>query len=133
VFTLHCAKVIIITFALCNTHACCRSACSSPAPQNKKIKNRKYRNKNFACLRKKNIFFNLFTDIRIRNRKKYLLIFFSYEFLPTPELELFVVEFLPTPELELFGVGIFTNGRVGIIRDRIFIGVRVRNIINKSS
>jgi hypothetical protein len=53
----------------------------------------------------KNIFFNLFTDIRIRNRKKYILIFFySYEFLPTPELELFVVKFLPTPELELFAI-----------------------------
>jgi len=34
--------------------------------------------------------------------KIYLLIFFSYEFLPTLELELFTVEFLPTPELELF-------------------------------
>jgi len=51
---------------------------------------------------KKYIFVNLFTDIKIRNRKKYILIFYSYEFLPTPELELFVVEFLPTPELELF-------------------------------
>ena len=36
--------------------------------------------------------------------KIYLLIFFSYEFLPTLELELFTVEFLPTPELELFVV-----------------------------
>jgi len=33
-----------------------------------------------------------------------LMIFFSYEFLPTLELELFVVKFLPTPELELFVV-----------------------------
>jgi hypothetical protein len=36
--------------------------------------------------------------------KIYLLIFFSYEFLPTLELELFTVEFFPTPELELFVV-----------------------------
>ena len=44
----------------------------------------------------------LFTDTGIK--KMILMIFFSYEFLPTPELELFVVEFLPTPELELFVV-----------------------------
>jgi len=93
-----------------------------PAPPQK---NRKYRNKNFACLRKKNIFFNLFTDIRIRNRKKYILIFFiatnfyqrqswnyswwnfyqhqswnylGLEFLPTPELELFEIEYSLAPE-----------------------------------
>jgi len=53
------------------------------------------------------------------------------EFLPTPELKLFVVEFLlvveflPTPELELFVVGIFTNTRVGIIRGGIFTNARV--------
>jgi hypothetical protein len=39
------------------------------------------------------------------NKKgKYTDFFYSYEFLPTPELELFVVEFLRTPELELFMV-----------------------------
>jgi hypothetical protein len=38
------------------------------------------------------------------NKKENILIFHSYEFLPTPELELFVVEFLPTPKLELFVV-----------------------------
>jgi len=38
----------------------------------------------------KNIFiFLLFTDIRIMNKKIY---FSGYEFLPIPELELFVVE-----------------------------------------
>ena len=51
---------------------------------------------------------------------------FVVEFLPTPELKLFVVEFLPTPELKLFvvefligiiRVRIFTNARVGSIRD----------------
>ena len=40
------------------------------------------------------------------------------EYLPTPELELFVLEFLPTPNFELFHSGIFTNARVGIIRIR---------------
>jgi len=38
---------------------------------------------------------------------KYTDFFYSYEFLPTPELELFVVEFLPMPELELFMVELF--------------------------
>jgi hypothetical protein len=52
---------------------------------------------------KKYIFINLFNDIRIMNKKgKYTDFFYSYEFLPTPELELFMGEFLPTPELELF-------------------------------
>jgi hypothetical protein len=73
------------------------------------------RNKNFACSFKTKIFlfFLLFTDIRIRNKKKY---FSGYEFLPTPELELFVVEFL----IGIICVGIFTNARVGIIRGGIF-------------
>jgi len=57
---------------------------------------------------KKFIFINLFNDIKIMNKKeKYTDFFYSYEFLPKPELELFVVEFLPTPELELFMVEIF--------------------------
>jgi hypothetical protein len=34
----------------------------------------------------------------------YTNFFCSYEFLPTLELELFVVEFLLTPELELFEI-----------------------------
>jgi len=114
---------------------------------------KKCRNKFFCMSKKKNIFINLFTDIRITN-KKYIYFFFSNEFLPMPELKLFVVEFLPTPELKLFAVEfligiirvriftnarvgiirseIFTNARVGSIRDRIFTGARVRNIINKS-
>ena len=63
----------------------------------------------------------------------------GYEFLPTSELELFVVKFLIRIICgEIFTNarvrgGIFTNARVGIIRDRIFTSVRVRNIINKSS
>jgi hypothetical protein len=53
-----------------------------------------------------------------------------------------VVKYLPTPELELFAakiligtiyVGIFTNARVGNIRDQIFIDARVRNIMIKPS
>jgi hypothetical protein len=32
-----------------------------------------------------------------KGKRKYTDCFHSYEFLPTPELELFVVEFLPTP------------------------------------
>jgi len=44
----------------------------------------------------------LFTDTGIK--KMILMIFFSYEFLPTPELELFVVEFLPKLEFELFEI-----------------------------
>jgi len=39
-----------------------------------------------------------------KRKRKYTNFFGDYEFLPTPELELFVVEFLPTLELELFGV-----------------------------
>jgi len=38
------------------------------------------------------------------------------EYLPTPELELFVVEFL----IGIICVGIFTNARVGFIRGGIF-------------
>jgi len=58
---------------------------------------------------KKCIFINLFNDIRIMNKKgKYTDFFYSYEFLPTPELELFMVEiFLLTPELKLFMVELF--------------------------
>jgi hypothetical protein len=44
-----------------------------PAPKNKKnkkIKNRKCRYKNFACLRELYFFFNLFTYIRIMNKKR---------------------------------------------------------------
>jgi hypothetical protein len=41
---------------------------------------------------------------------------FLVEYLPTPELELFVLEFL----IGIICVGIFTNTRVGIIRDEIF-------------
>ena len=64
------------------------------------------------------------------------------EYLPTPELELFVVEFL----IGIICGGIFTNARVGIIyggifidarggniRDQIFIDARVRNIMIKPS
>ena len=41
----------------------------------------------------------------IMNKKENILIFFySHEFRPTLELELFIVEFLPTPELELFKI-----------------------------
>ena len=70
----------------------------------KNKKNRKCRNKNFACLRK-NIFLSIYSLISGLGIKKNILIFFCiYEFLPTPELELFVVEFLPTPELEIFEI-----------------------------
>jgi hypothetical protein len=74
------------------------------------------------------------------------------KFLPTSELELFMVEisyqrqswnyswwkFLTNVRVGIIhgGIihgGIFTNARGGIIRDRIFTGARVRNIINKSS
>jgi len=41
---------------------------------------------------------------------------FVVEYLPMPELELFVVEFL----IEIIFGGIFTNARVGIIRVGIF-------------
>jgi hypothetical protein len=78
-----------------------------PKNKNKQNKqNKKCINKNFACLRiffyqytgveikilhvLKKKYFLLFTDIKIRNKKKY---FSGYEFLPTPELELFVVKF----------------------------------------
>jgi hypothetical protein len=63
------------------------------------------------------------------------------EFLPTPELKLFVVEFLigiirvrifTNTRVGIIRSEIFTNARVGSIRDRIFTGARVRNIINKS-
>jgi len=53
-----------------------------------------------------------------------------------------VVKYLPTPELKLFTVKlligticveIFTNARVGIIRDQIFIDARFKNIMIKPS
>jgi hypothetical protein len=44
------------------------------------------------------------SGIKKGKKRKYTVFFCSYEFLPTPELELFVVEFLPTPELELFEI-----------------------------
>ena len=70
-------------------------------------------------LEKKYIFVNLFTDIRIRNKKgkekKIYSFFGSYEFLPTPELELFGVEFLPTPELELFAIEYSLASESGIL------------------
>jgi len=55
----------------------------------------------------KNAFLSIYWLISGSGIKKYIYIyiytdfFCSYEFLPTPELELFMVEFLPT---ELFGV-----------------------------
>ena len=65
------------------------------------------------------------------------------EFLPTLELELFVVDFFligiihggifTNARVGIIRGGIFTNVRVGIIRDRIFINVRVRNITIKPS
>ena len=40
------------------------------------------------------VFIYLFTDARVGNKKNIDLIFFrSYEFLPTPELELFELEY----------------------------------------
>ena len=77
------------------------------------------------------------------------------EYLPTPELKLFVVEFLigvirggiftnarvgiirggifTNARVGIIYGGIFTNTRVGNIRDRIFIDARVRNITIKPS
>jgi len=51
------------------------------------------------------------------------------EYLPTLELELFVVEFL----IGIIRGGIFIDARVGNIRDQIFIDARVRNIMIKPS
>jgi hypothetical protein len=51
------------------------------------------------------------------------------EYLPTPELELFVVEFL----IGIIYGGIFIDVRVGNIRDQIFIDARGRNIMIKPS
>jgi len=53
------------------------------------------------CMRKnKFIFIYLFTGVRVGNKKNIDLIFFfrSYEFLPTPELELFELEYSLAPE-----------------------------------
>jgi hypothetical protein len=45
------------------------------------------------------IFIYLFTGARVGNKKKYIdLIFRSYEFLPTPELELFELKYSLTPK-----------------------------------
>jgi len=85
-----------------------RAGWVQPSPKKTK-KNRKCRNKNFACLRK-NIFLSIYSlksgsgNKKEKIKKKIYEFFSNYEFLPTPELELFVVEFLPTPELELFGI-----------------------------
>jgi hypothetical protein len=50
------------------------------------------------------------------NKKgKYTDFFYSYEFLPTPELELFLGEFLPTSELELFVVEFSLAPESGIL------------------
>ena len=45
------------------------------------------------------------------------------EYLPMPELELFVVEFL----IRIIHGGIFTSARVGSIRDRINHHLKKRN------
>jgi len=63
-------------------------------------------------------FNNLFTDIRIMNKKNILI---------------FLAGIFTNVRIEIIRGGIFTNAKVGIIRDRIFTGARVRNIINKSS
>ena len=63
---------------------------------------------------KKNVFFNY--SLISRSGIIYIYIYIGYEFLPTPELELFVVEFL----IGIICGGIFTNARVGIIRVVIF-------------
>jgi hypothetical protein len=44
------------------------------------------------------IFIYLFTGARLGNKKYIDLIFRSYEFLPTPELELFELKYSLTPE-----------------------------------
>jgi len=44
------------------------------------------------------IFIYLFTGARVGNKKNIDLIFRSYEFLPTPELELFELEYSLAPE-----------------------------------
>ena len=51
------------------------------------------------------------------------------EYLPTLELELFMVEFL----IGIIYGGIFIDARVGNIRYQIFIDARVRNIMIKPS
>jgi len=51
------------------------------------------------------------------------------EYLPTLELDLFVVEFL----IEIIYGRIFIDARIGNIRDQIFIDARVRNIMIKPS
>ena len=51
------------------------------------------------CMHKnKFIFIYLFSNTRIRNKNIDLIFFRSYEFLPTPELELFELEYLLVPE-----------------------------------
>ena len=44
------------------------------------------------------IFIYLFTGARVGNKNIDLIFFRSYEFLPTPELELFELEYLLVPE-----------------------------------
>jgi len=79
----------------------------------KKNKNKKIESVEIEILHvlEKMYFNNLFTNIRIRNKKN-ILIFLAGIFIRG---------------------GIFTNARVGSIQNRIFTGARVRNIINKSS
>jgi len=59
----------------------------------------------------KNVFLSIYSLVSGLGIKK-IHTFFSYEFLPTPELELFMVEFL----IGIIHSGIFTNTKVGIIR-----------------
>jgi len=100
-------------------HACCSaqpghwlgpvtgSGWLSPAqpPKNKKLKKIESVEIEILHVLEKMYFNNLFTDIRIRNKK------ISWFFL----------------------AGIFTNVKVGSIQDQIFTSARFRNIINKSS
>jgi len=83
------------------------------------------RNKNFSCFKKVFFYYSLILGSEIKKKKFFL----GYEYLSTPELELFVAKLL----IGIICGGIFINARVGIIQDRIFTGARVRNIINKSS
>jgi len=55
----------------------------------------------------KKIFLSIYSLVSGLGIKK-IHTFFSYEFLPTPEFELFVVEFL----IGIIHCGIFTNTRV---------------------
>jgi hypothetical protein len=67
------------------------------------------------------MYFNhLFTDIRIRNKKKYIY------------TDFFLAGIFTNARVGIIRGRIFTNARVESIRDRIFTDARVRNIINKS-